>query len=183
MQKPSLVLPIVVAALALVGLVSINTFAQKNRPKSSAELIEEERAQAAAEEAKKGTPAPPQVDPATGNVSSGAPSSSEINPALLGPEFSLPSRAAGENAPEVSIGYEWTPDLQGDPERLAKLARQLQELVPQAKLRFVNTDANPDAKPGIVVNNQVVVPPDADGNINDASLKSVADAVGSAKTK
>jgi hypothetical protein len=172
--------------MALAGLVMANIMAQKNRPRTEAEMMQEEQEK---------QPKAPQSEAAQGQVDDGPPpvamknqpatddapkTLSEGNDlAALGPDFTAPTSKPG--GPSVTIGYEWTPELQSDPDALSRLARKVQELAPDAQLRLVNVDANPQTPAGIAINNTVVAPPGDDGNIGSDALARIAPRLKSAK--
>jgi hypothetical protein len=172
MRKPSLVLPITIGVLALSGLVGVNIMAQKNGPKTEGELHQEEQEQQA-KTAGAVAPTPLASQPAPKNV--GLAAGNDL--AGLGPVHVFP----GSGGPNVTVGYEWTPELQSDPEGLVKLAKKVQELAPGAQLRLVNVDANPQTPAGIAINDKVVAPPGDDGNLGGDALARVAASLKSAK--
>jgi hypothetical protein len=186
MRKPSFVLPIAIGAMALAGLVMANIMAQKNRPRTEAELMQEEQ-ERQPKAPQSGAPPgqvnddPPPVAMKKQSTTDDAPKMlSEGNDlAALGPDYTAP--ASGAKGPSVTIGYEWTPELQANPDALAQLVKKVQEQVPGAQLRLVNVDANPQTPAGIAINNTVVAPPGDDGNIGSDALDGIASRLKSAK--
>ncbi len=171
--------------MALAGLVMANIMAQKNRPRTEAELAQEETERQAKAPQPETSPAfddgPPPVAMRKQSATDDAPKTlSEGNDlAAIGPDYTAPtSKPAG---PSVTIGYEWTPELQANPDALARLAKKVQELAPDVRLRLVNVDANPQTPAGIAINNTVVAPPGDDGNIGDDALARIAPSLKSAK--
>jgi hypothetical protein len=182
MRKPSSVMPIAIGVFALAGLVMANIMAQKNSPKTEAELQAEMQANAPKEGAPPGfDDQPPPLVPKKQSATDDAPKTlSEGNDlTAIGPDYTIP--ASSSNGPSVTIGYEWTPELQANPDVLAQLVKKVKERVPGAQLRLVNVDANPQTPAGIAINNTLVAPPGADGNIGSDALESMASRSKSAK--
>lgn len=173
MQKPSSAMPLAIAALAVVGLVFANVMANKNRPKTSAEI---EREQQEAQD-KLSSPAPT-APPADAGDLNPTDLKSANDLAGLGPDITLPG---GEAAKSVTLGYEWTPELQSDPGALAKIVEKLRADAPSAQIRLVNVDENPAAPRGISVNNKVVAPLGPDGNLSAAAANAAVAEIKKAK--
>lgn len=179
-KTPSRTPLIAAIIMVLLILAGFNALAEKYRPKSEHEMEAEaktQQAEAAKNDAGKtsATPAPDSAAPQGG-------SSPEASAALmqLGPDKTLGAKGAKKI---ITVGWSWTPDVQGNPNKVWAGISALQKAAPDAQIRVVNTDAVPDVPDGVSVNGVVVIPPVPDGSLRSVpeAYKSVVEAAGSGK--
>lgn len=163
--------PILVAVvgIAVALLVVLNIFQQRNDPKYQEQMAKEQARKASEEAAKKQQEAQPPADAGAAN---------EL--AAYGAEKTLGNPSG---ATKVTIGWNWTPAVQGDPNKVLAAATAASKALPNASVRVVNLDANPGAvPPGVTVDGKTVVPPGPDGSLPadavSAALPAVAGAPG-----
>ena len=161
-KSPSRAPLIAAVILVLAVLAGFNALNEKYRPKSEKEL-EAEQAQAAKAAESKGGKAGSEAGKAPAPIP--APSSAtnaEASTSLvqLGPDTFVGDKS-GKNT--VTIGWAWTPDVQGDPSKVSRAIDEVKKAVPNAQIRVVNTDEVSGVPEGVSVNGKVVVPPSADG--------------------
>lgn len=161
MQKRNSPVVFIVAGLAVVLLVGFNVIASNNRPRSEQELqAEESRRQA--EAAQKAT---------TAGGTGGAAAASDT---MAGNELALLDAETVSGNPKspttITIGWRWTPDVQGNPSLVYSAVEQAQKFgqnVP-IRLRIVNLDAvaNGNVPEGVSVGGKTLVPLGADGGLD-----------------
>jgi hypothetical protein len=164
MRKPSYTAPIVIGALALGSLVMMNVVSQKNAPKSEAQ--QEAEAQEASE---KKAAAEPTLD-----------ASHPLRPmSSLDLVMTDGFKETGPKDAEttVVVGYEWTPGIQADPEKVQEIVKMLERNAPKAKVVLTNVDENPGVPVGIQVNGKVVAPIGEDGTVSPKEIPAVMQAV------
>jgi hypothetical protein len=159
-------MPIAIAVMAVAGIVFANVIASKNRPKTENELMAE--AQMQAEQESKNAPPTEDAKVPMGKPTAPMPTTlKEANDlAALGPDIVLPG---GKPEKTVTVGYAWTPELQGDPSVIARIVEKVKAAAPDAQVRLVNVDETPGVAPGVSVNKTVVAPPGADGNLGETA--------------
>jgi|GEM_PF-2315397 hypothetical protein len=128
---------IAVVGVAIGLLVLLNIFQQRNDPKYR-EQMEREAARKRAEEAAKNAPSPTPAEPGPAN---------EL--VMFGEEKTL-GKPGG--SPKITVGWRWTPTVQGDPTKVYSAVQEIVSAAPNASVRVVNLDAKPGAVPeGLVV--------------------------------
>lgn len=164
-SRTPLIIAIVVFALG--GLALLNQFQYQNDPKVQ-EKMEQERAR---EEAKKASDQQKDKPAAA--------------PGRPGPEQQLASFGAEKvlgdpnGSQTVTVGWRWTPAVQGDPSKVYATITALEQAAPKAKIRVVNLDAEPGAVPeGIGFAGKSLMPLTPDGALPPA--QAVGPAIGSA---
>ncbi|MGC4047423.1 MAG: hypothetical protein QM758_26815 [Armatimonas sp.] len=175
MQKPSATMPIAIAVLAIVGIIFANVMAGKNTPKTEAQM-EQEAQEASAKNSSPGASpaaaASPGAEPVAMRHSEGGeyPPNVDLkdgnNLAIMGTDTTLPGTKSTET---VTVGFEWTPEIQADPSALTKILDKVKAAAPEAQVRLMNVDENPTAPRGISINSKVIAPLGADGNLNEAA--------------
>lgn len=146
LSAPTFVVAVVVL---LLGLVALNVADRRFAPKSP----EEEAAAQAAQNT------PP----------------SEPPPAGSGELVRLPAEETSgrpDAETEVVFGWEWTPEVQADPARMAAAIEALRTAARNAdvRLRIVNVDLVPDAPRGLAVNNKTTLELPPSGLVDPSQL-------------
>ena len=175
-KSPSRTPLIAAAILVLACLAGFNALNEKYRPKSEKEMEAEQR-QAQEDAAKKApkTGAAATPPPTPGQTGSGDPSAS-ASLMQLGPDKVLGAKTAKTT---ITVGWSWTPDVQGDPNKVWGAVKALQQAVPNAQIRVVNTDEVSGVPDGVSIGGSVVVPPAPDGGLpsDQATYKPLATGV------
>lgn len=150
--------------MGLAALVGMNVLQSKNTPRTAEQ---EEALKRAAE------PSPSPVAPAA-EASGGL---SDPNALVIQPES---AQGAPPGSPEIIVGFNWTPDVQGDPSRVTNFVSSLEKAVAgRAKVKVVNVDENPSVPAGISVNGKVIASPGADGSFSEQGLPTIMGTLGS----
>lgn len=171
-QKPSNV-PLVVVTVAAVALLVGITAMQNNSDPNIREKMEKEAEREAAKKQADNAKDNPQPTPPTESV----PGANDV--ASWGAEKSL-GQPGGK--PSVTIAWEWTPAVQGNPSSVYSAVEAVKKAYPSAAIQAVNLDAKPGAFPaGISVDGSLREPVAADGTFPQegkiiASLKSAGPA-------
>jgi hypothetical protein len=164
---PSNTVLIAAVVMGLCGMAVMNAIAQKLDP-AEIERRQREAEQKAAEEQMKKAQAEA-TNGAKKPVPAGEGAGDAANALAAFGEEKILGKADGKT--EVTIVWEWTPDIQADPNKILSAVNAAQAGVPDAKVRVVNADAKPGQAPGIYVNGKNVMSPMGDG-----SFPSVAEA-------
>lgn len=142
---------LILAGFAVAILIGLNVMSAQFRPKSDEELQKEAQDKAAAQASPTPSPAAPGAAAGSGLVS-------------LSPDSKVGNTQAPE---EVVLGFEWTPQVQADPNKVYQAVTMLQKAMPPvAHLRIVDVDLEPSVPEGISVGGKVIVPASADGSIS-----------------
>ena len=161
-MRPRTPILVLAVGILLVGIVLLNVLAARIAPKSHEE--EEQEQQAAAAKASEPPKTAPPADAGTGPSASGAlvqlPADGTTGPA--------------DAKKTVVIGWTWTPAVQADPNKVSAAVEAVRKALPDAKIRVVNTDAVPDAPPGITVDGKTVLPLPPDGAIEPSQAVKAA---------
>ncbi len=164
---------IAVVLMAIAGLVGLNMMSNQMRPKTDQEIQAEqrERAEAAA------SPSPAAATPApSASGATGALSLNDPNTLVLAGQGN--TMGAPDAPKEVVVGFSWTPEVQSDPSKVSKAVEALQKTVgPQARLKIVNVDANPEVPEGVSIGGKVIVPAQSDGVIAPGAAEAVKQAL------
>jgi hypothetical protein len=151
-KAPSRVILAAFALVAIVAMVMLNSFIQRNNPEEQEKQAQEAAQKAAAVGAQKATPAP---------------MASHIRPApaadlsTLG-EDAVIGRGTG---PEVTVRWSWTPAVQAEPNKVYAVVTALQKAAPGIRLHLVNADETPEEPLGVFVDGREIAPAAADGGI------------------
>lgn len=145
----------------ILGLAAILNFAQyQARPRTENELREEAEAQARnGEKGQPAAPAPAQAGPGNRLIE-------------LGPD----SRLGPPTADKVfTVGYHWTPEVQGDPMRVWGPIEMLEKMAKSnnVALRLVNLDnpGAPNVPPGISYKGRLFVPLRPEGGFEPTAVQ------------
>jgi hypothetical protein len=161
--------PVLIAAvvLALGGIAILNRFQEMNDPKYQERMEREkqrEEAKKAQEQAAK--------NPAQGGLTADDPAN-EL--ATFGAEKVLGDAKATQT---VTVGWQWTPQVQADPKLVYGAVDAVQKAAPRAKIRVVNLDAKPGAVPaGVTVNGNTIVPAGPNGSIPTEAVSAAVPSV------
>lgn len=152
-QRPSMVPLIVVGGVALAALLGFNFIQSNSDPAIVAEKqkeAEREASKAAAKNAPKGgeRPAAPPVAGADELVTWGA----------------KKTFGTASGKPAITVTWEWTPTVQGNPSAVFSAVETLKRAVPSAAITVVNRDTTGGNAPlGITVDGAMRLPALADG--------------------
>jgi len=140
-------LPIFIAvAAAIGGVVVLNVMQQKNDPDLQEHIQEQDQKKAQEDAAKK-----------TDTERQKTPAQSAANELVTWEPDKMMGKAGG--SPVITIGYVWTPDIQGDPSQIYDVVQGVISTIPNAAVRVVDLDAKPGAVPaGIRAGNLLDVP-------------------------
>jgi len=153
-QKPSMVPLIVVGGVAVAALLGINILQQNSDPAIVAEK-QKEAERKASEEAAKNAP----KDPAKPVAAVPAAGADEL--VIWGAKKSF-GVAGGK--PEITVTWEWTPAVQGNPSAVFSAVEAVKKTVPNAAITVVNHDMSGGNAPlGIAVNGTMRLPALSDG--------------------
>jgi hypothetical protein len=155
-NTPSKTIMVAAVGIAIAALFILNTLAQRIDPAYQERMEKEKQAAAMQQQEQQhghedGKNSP--LDQPTGE---------ENNLVTLGDEKILGNKDAKT---EIVIGWEWTPAVQGDPTKVYNAIAAAQKAAPNARIRVVNTDANPDVSLGVFVGGRPVAPPAPDGSL------------------
>ncbi len=151
---PSNAVLIAAVLIVLVGMGVLNSINQRLDPKEI-ERREQERQQAEADKQQKQQgeagkpPQPPSTVPTGANDLAG-----------YGDEKVL-GKADGKT--ELTIAWEWTPEVQSQPNLVYDAVQAAVKAAPDAKIRVVNVDADPRLEPGVYLNGKKQLPAEASG--------------------
>lgn len=174
-KSPSRTLLIAGIGFAIACFVILNMVMQRLDPKYQEQMQQE--AQRKAQEAQAagggGAAAKPQTVSTPGSPGGGG-GGNEL--AALGPEAVLGDKTSPR---EITVGWQWTPEVQGDPSKVYAAVKQMQEQMKGMKIRVVNVDENPGVLPGISVAGKSVAPLKEDGSLalDTAAMQGIASAV------
>lgn len=160
-KKPSNA-PLIVVVIAAAGLLIGITAMQNNSDPAIREKIakeaEQEAAKKQAEQAKNNpTPAPPVEQ---------VPGANDV--ATWGAEKTF-GKPGGK--PFVTVAWEWTPAVQGNPSTVFSAVEAVKKAYPDAVIQAVNLDAKPSKfMPGISVDGSLREPVAADGTFPQESM-------------
>ncbi len=160
MKTPSRAPLIAAIVLVLAVLAGFNALNEKFRPKTEKE-IEAAQAEAAQAAASKGDKSGEAAKAPTPAPSAAANPGAATSLAQLGPDATV---GAQNGANTVTIGWAWTPDVQGDPDKVSRAIDMVKKAAPNAKIRVVNTDEVSGVPDGVSMDGKVVVTPAADGS-------------------
>jgi hypothetical protein len=155
---PSNAVLVVAILVALVGMGVVNTFTQNLDPKEI-EKREQEQMEA---EAKKQQEA--QAKAQASNATAAISPAGQL--ATFGEEKIL---GKPEGKPEVTIAWQWTPEVQANPEKVSNSIDVAVKVLTRARIRVLNVDANPDMEPGIYVDGVKKFAPQPDGSFPPAA--------------
>lgn len=148
-----------IVLLAIGGIVGLNIMQQKNDPTLQEKIAKDQEQEARKNQ--KNTPVTPPSAPET-------PGASEV--VTWGAEKVL-GKPGG--SPTITVGWAWTPALQGDPGSVYTAVDMMQKTLPSAAIRVVNLDAKPGAVPsGIAVGGAVKMAAMPDGTFPPAMAMS-----------
>lgn len=150
-NKPSNV-PLYIAGIAAVGALGLLGVIQSN----SNPEIQEKKEKEAERKQRDATAKNPSATPAQ---AMGAPGANDV--ATWGAETTL---GDPKGDPAVTVAWEWTPAVQGNPASINDAVQAAKIAFPKAAIHVINLDAKPGAaKPGISVAGVVKAAPSADG--------------------
>jgi hypothetical protein len=164
-NAPSKTILVAGIGVALGAMLMLNVLAQRIDPKYQEKLERERMAAEAQKQAEAQQNKPPTMPQAP------APGAGLVE---LGEEKVL---GKADAAKEIVVGYEWSPAVQADPSKVYAAVETIQKAAPDARIRVVNVDANPEVKPGVSVGGKVVVIPQPDGSLS-ADEHAIQDALG-----
>lgn len=140
--------------IALAALIILNVAQNRLDPKVQERLAEEAQSKAAAEAEKKAA-----ERAAAG--SGGAANPERANTLVtLGPVATFGPSAARVI---VTIVWEWTPAVQGNPGAVTDLAGQIVQEIPGVSVELVNTEQSDGREPGIYIQNHLAIDPEPSG--------------------
>lgn len=144
--------------MALAALIILNVAQNRLDPKVQQRLAEEAQMKAMEEAQKKAEAGGGGGQPAAVAVGGRA---NQLP--VMGTNVVIgPAQASNE----ITVAYEWTPTVQGNPASIAAIVDALTKQFPGAKVRLVNLDAEPNYTPGVSVNGQVITGPEPDGTLD-----------------
>lgn len=140
--------------VAVAALFGINVMQQNSDPAIVKKRQDEAEREARKTESKKMTEA-------TQRPGATAPIAGADAVAGYGAEMSL-GEPGGK--PDITVTWEWTPTVQGNPSSVYAAVESVKKVLPNAAITVVNADAKPGAKAtGIYVNGKLRVSPGSDG--------------------
>ncbi len=142
-----------VIAMALLGLVFANMALNRVRPKTTAEINEEQMA----EQEKRMRDAQqnaPKTDPLSGG--------NTTDLVALAPDAVL---GPAKVKPTITIGYKWTPVVQASPSTIENVITAITKMAPDFGVRVVDTDVVAGVPEGVSTDGRVIVPLSGDGSI------------------
>jgi hypothetical protein len=152
---------IAITAFALGGMAILNKVQYDSRPRTSAEMSEEAQKEQEKQQA--------EMEKQQREAALRAPAGEDL--ASLGAEATFGNEKSAKH--KVTIGYEWTPELQADPSTLTMLVQDLKKSS-DVYLRVVNIDQNLDQEPGLFVDGKPLLT-----NVSDKPL--TTDVIGQLK--
>ena len=156
-KAPSKLILIIVALISVLAMVFLNKYSnEKLTPKNEEQEEQEQQAAAAADAAKNKAPMASIKTPAPGSAKA-------ATLATLGQDATLGSTSP--SAPEVTIQWSWTPEVQADPSKVYDAISGIAAKMPNVRVHAVNTDEVSGVPSGIFVGGRQVTPAGPDGSI------------------
>jgi hypothetical protein len=159
MKAPSKIVGIIAIVIGVFALIMITQFSQKvTTPKTDAELEQEaqEQAQKAQADAQK------KNAPAATPSKAAAPGDSGTL-VMLGQDATLGSQ--DKSAPEVTLQWSWTPQVEADPSKVATAISDIMRQMPKVRIHAINTDESEGTPDGIFYQGRQVTAAGPDGSI------------------
>lgn len=156
----------IVIGVAIASLVGLNIMQQNNDPAFQEKIAREAEREAAKKAAKQN------------EVKTKDPKEAQEEMARQGPANELVTYGAekmlgsSNGKHKVTIGWLWTPEVQGNPALVYNAIQMAKTELPDATVRVVNLDAKPGAvPPGLAVDGTVMTGLTPDGGIPVIGLK------------